>query len=393
MKVLFLTPGCFDKGGISRYSRYQIRALGNIVGEENVFVHSLLGPGSDDFEEEFPVSKFAGGTSLGNKITFVSGLFRWALINRPQAIFSAHVNFSAVARVLGSLVRAKTFLNVYGLEVWSGITRDAAWGLKKTDQVISDCYHTAQYLEDHALRPKGSVAVAWDCVDLEKFYPGPADPEILLKYDIPDPATGTNILTLGRLSHDAAYKGYERLLQVFGRLAPEQPTLRLIYGGRGDMTAFLKNKAKELGVADRVFFTGSIHEYDLADIYRSAHIFALVSDSGQGKGEGIPLTPLEAGACGIPILVSNHDGSREAVFENRNGFILDPFDLVELERVLVLLTVNGELRRSMATQARLVAEREFGFDSFVKKHRKLLAAWFPDKLPTLFREECPVSED
>ena len=47
----------------------------------------------------------------------------------------------------------------------------------------------------------------------------------------------------------------------------------------------------------------------------------------------------------------------------------------------------------METQARLVAEREFGFDSFVKKHRKLLAAWFPDKLPTLFREECPVSED
>ena len=393
MKILFLTPGCFDKGGISRYSRYQIRALGNIVGEENVFVHSLLGPGSDDFEEDFPVSQFAGGTSLVKKIRFVSGFFRWASINRPQAIFSAHINFSGIATVLASLVRAKTFLNVYGLEVWSGITRDAAWGLKKTDQVISDCRHTAQYIEERGLRPKGSVAVAWDCVDLEKFYPGPADPEILLKYDIPDPATGTNILTLGRLSHDAAYKGYERLLQVFGRLAPEHPTLRLIYGGRGDMTAFLKNKAKELGVADRVFFTGSIHEHDLADIYRSAHIFTLVSDSGQGKGEGIPLTPLEAGACGIPILVSNHDGSREAVFENRNGFILDPFDLVELERVLVLLTVNGELRRSMATQARLVAEREFGFDSFVKKHRKLLAAWFPDKLPTLFREECPVSED
>jgi phosphatidylinositol alpha-1,6-mannosyltransferase len=146
-------------------------------------------------------------------------------------------------------------------------------------------------------------------------------------------------------------------------------------------------------VADRVFFTGSIHENDLADIYRSAHIFALVSDSGQGKGEGIPLTPLEAGACGVPILVSNHDGSKEAVFENRNGFILDPFDLGELERLLLLLTVNGELRRSMATEARLVAEREFGFDSFVKKHRKLLATWFPDKLPTLIGEECPVSKD
>ena len=45
MKILYLTPGCFDKGGISRYNRYQIQALRMLAGAENVFVFSLLGPG------------------------------------------------------------------------------------------------------------------------------------------------------------------------------------------------------------------------------------------------------------------------------------------------------------------------------------------------------------
>ena len=42
-RILYLTPGCFDKGGISRYSRYQIECLREIHGEAAVTVQSLLG--------------------------------------------------------------------------------------------------------------------------------------------------------------------------------------------------------------------------------------------------------------------------------------------------------------------------------------------------------------
>jgi phosphatidylinositol alpha-1,6-mannosyltransferase len=393
MKILYLTPGCFDKGGISRYCRYQISALRQIVGVENVSVHSLLGPGPDDFEDSFPVTKYAGGNTAFKKAAFVCGFAPWAMINRPQAIFSAHVSFSAVAKVLGAVTGARTFLNVYGLEVWSGLDRDAAWGLKKADQVISDCHYTSRYLEENGLREKETVLVAWDCVDLQKFSPALPSEEILSKYGIPDPATGINILTLGRLSHDAAYKGYERLLDVFGRIAFSQDKLRLIYAGRGEMIDFLREKARKLGVSDKVFFTGSIHENDLPDIYRSAHIFSLVTDSGTGRGEGIPLTPLEAAACGVPILVSNHDGSQEAVIDNENGFVLDPFDLDEIERVLVLLSTDEKLRTNMARSARLRAERDFGFDSFTTKHKNLLATWFPREFASRVGEQRTVPEN
>jgi phosphatidylinositol alpha-1,6-mannosyltransferase len=135
--------------------------------------------------------------------------------------------------------------------------------------------------------------------------------------------------------------------------------------------------AKEYGLGGRVCFTGSVHENDLADVYRSAHIFSLVSESGHGRGEGIPLTPLEAAACGVPILVSNQDGSQEAVSDNSNGFVLDPSKPDELERTLLELTRNIALRDRMGRAARVKAEKDFGFASFVEKHRTLLALWFP----------------
>lgn len=391
MKILYLTPGCFDKGGISRYNRYQIQALRELAGEANVFVYSLHGPGQDDFEEEFKVTKYFGGTAGTAKVRFASAFYSWALVNRPKIIVSAHVNFSGAAKALSLLVGAKAFLNVYGLEVWSGMSRDASWGLKRVDHVISDCHNTAHYLEEGGLRPRGSVSVVWDCVDVGRFSPGVPEREVLAKYGIPDPATGINILTLGRISRDAAYKGYERLLDAFRAVANEQPNLRLIYAGAGNMVEELRGKAKEGGLGDRVFFTGSIHEDHLADVYRAAHVFSLISESGRGRGEGIPLTPLEANACGVPILVSNQDGSQEAVVEQVNGFVLDPLEPEGLLRTLRLLASDSNLRERMGRAGRFRAEKEFGFDSFLEKHRGILSSWFPDRFTSPISDEYAVS--
>jgi phosphatidylinositol alpha-1,6-mannosyltransferase len=119
-------------------------------------------------------------------------------------------------------------------------------------------------------------------------------------------------------------------------------------------------------------------------------VFSLISDSGHGRGEGIPLTPLEANACGVPILVSNQDGSQEAVAENVNGFVLDPMDADKFAETLLLLTTDTELRERMGQGGRLRAEKEFGFDSFVEKHRRILSRWFPNRFLSTFSDEYAV---
>lgn len=375
MKIIYLTPGCFDKGGISRYNRYQIRALRDLVGAENVRVYSVLGPGEDSFEEPFDVAFAAGGLGFGNKVAMVGRVTAGCVAMRPDVVLSAHVNLSGLGRVLARAVGAKSVLNIYGSEVWSGFRPDGRWGLEAADHVIADCHFTARYVENAGLRAPRSTSVVWDCVDLVRFKPGPPRSEILKRYKIPDPQSGINLLTLGRMSSDAAHKGYERLLCVFRRIAQRVPELRLVFAGRGNLVDALRVKAREAGLESRICFTGVVHERDLADVYRSAHVFSLVSDRGPGRGEGIPLTPLEAAACGVPILVGNQDGSQEAVIEGKNGVVLDPFDLEEHAEAIVGLVRDGERRERMGRDAERTARDVFGFERFRNEHRALLDSW------------------
>ena len=275
------------------------------------------------------------------------------------------------------MTAATSVVNVYGLEVWSGSRRDVAWGLSASDHVISDCHQTARYVEAEKKRREGSTAVVLDCVDLERFAPGAANPRVLERDGVPSPSSGFNILSLGRLKHAAAHKGYDRLLEAFARVATGAPEVRLVFGGSGEIVAELRVRADAIGVSSRVFLTGAIHDDDLPHIFRAAHVFSLISDRGKRRGEGIPLTPLGAAACGIPILVGNQVGSQDAVVECANGYILDPFDLDSLTTRIERLLREPERLARLGRAASSRIEQEFSFTNFRDKHRALSSAWCP----------------
>ena len=363
---MFITPGCFDKGGISRYSRYQIQAFREILGRENVFVMSLLGKEVDSFEEDFETD-YAGKSSIRWEQIKFSLYFIWICVrHRPKIILSAHVNFSGLAYFVAQLIGAKSVLNVYGLELWSGLSKDAAWGLKNSDFIISDCHNTKAYLVKNNIRVEKDITVIWDCVDLDKFKPvSHGLKEIKEKYGILNKGKKI-ILTLGRMSHVARHKGYHRLLEVFEGL--NQNEFYLVLAGKGDLVNDLKNIVREKGFSSNVCFTGMISEQDMPAIYTIPHVFSLVSEVGVGMGEGIPLTPLEATACGTPIIVGNQDGSHEAVIDNKNGLVVEPNDLdahaIAIENLCSKTTSSAEIRE--------VAINNFSFKEFLKKHDDFL---------------------
>ncbi len=380
-KILFVTPGCFDKGGISRYSRYQIRAFRELYGEENVRVFSLLGPDQNGFENPIAVDWYGSGPTLKGKASLVGRVAREVLRWRPDVVHIAHINFSGMLVPIAKLGGAKSVLNTYGLEVWSNPSRDATWGLQNADFVLSDCHSTRQYLEHESkLRAMDTGFVIWDCVDLEQFHPHVGLGKVVEKYGIPDPATHLNVVTLGRLSHEAMHKGYDRLLEVFAHVVKEVPTARLVFAGRGNARDFLEERANQLGISYCTVFTGSVDDGDLASIYRAAAVFSLVSDRGLGRGEGIPLTPLEAMSCGVPIIVGNQDGSGEAIDCNLNGFSIDPFDLVNHAQKLVLLLKDRTIRNQMGVAAVKVAHQRFSFVQFREGHAKMYEQIVPKQL-------------
>jgi glycosyltransferase involved in cell wall biosynthesis len=94
-----------------------------------------------------------------------------------------------------------------------------------------------------------------------------------------------------------------------------------LIAGKGPDRSRLESKAERLGVRDRVVFTGFVPEEEKADYYRLADRYVMPS-----RGEGFGLVLLEAMACGIPVVASTADGSREAVLNGRLGLTVDPND-------------------------------------------------------------------
>jgi phosphatidylinositol alpha-1,6-mannosyltransferase len=72
---------------------------------------------------------------------------------------------------------------------------------------------------------------------------------------------------------------------------------------------------------NHVVFAGFVRECEKADHYRLADVFAM-----PGRGEGFGFVFLEALACGVPVVGSAVDGSREALRDGQLGELVDPAD-------------------------------------------------------------------
>ncbi len=371
MRVAFLATGIFDKGGISRYGRYQIRALREILGT-HVQVFSLLGPGSNDFEEAFHVEYHGGTGGLLNKATFSWKVLRTCLSWTPNIVWCNHLHLLPLALALRACMpRVRVLVNVYGLELWSNRQWLHRRTLPSCSLVVADCHFSARFVTERYHIPHDRVRVVWDCVDTKRFQPAARRNDLLVAYDVPTGRDYRYILSLGRIVKGAEHKGYDRLIDCMAHLRNHRNFI-LLFAGDGNDRPRLEKRVREESLADRVFFLGSVPEDQLVDVYNLCDLFVHVSDRGHGRGEGIPLTPLEAAACGKAILVGDEDGSQEAVVDGVNGRIVSPRSQEIMSQVIRELLQDDEMRARMGKTARLRAEQEFGYERFRGQTAKIL---------------------
>ncbi len=367
VRILYLAMGVFDKGGISRYCRYQISALREIVGESNIRVLSLSAPGANDFEEPFRVDYHAQGTDRKSDLVILWAAVRYAVATHFDLIWSSHLHLMPHALALKAFAtRARVLINVYGRELWG----KNQWLHKRTvphaDIVVSDCHFSSDFVISNYKVQAKKMRVVWDCVEIQRFHPQPRNRELLRRFGIPTGEQFRYLLTVGRIAKVSRYKGYERMLDTLISMK-ENPTIVGVFGGDGDDRERLQRRAFEAGLADRVFFLGSVPESLLPDVYNACDVFSLVSERGPYRGEGIPLTPLEAAACGKPILVGNEDGSREAVEDGVNGWALASVDAEGYRRRLLDLLLDDQLRSKMGRAARARIVAQFSYEDFLNK--------------------------
>lgn len=166
------------------------------------------------------------------------------------------------------------------------------------------------------------------------------------------------IVSVGRL---ARQKGYDRLLDVLGKLHRENVSFELILVGKGEEYDSLKKQAEELGIADCVEFAGfSGNPYKYMN---SADFLVFPS-----RAEGYSTVATEAVILGKPIVVSDCSGMKEIFGDSEYGIVTDCDET--LYEAIKKMLCDSALRERYAKKARERA-KDFSMDARVKELEEL----------------------
>jgi glycosyltransferase involved in cell wall biosynthesis len=171
--------------------------------------------------------------------------------------------------------------------------------------------------------------------DIDVFNPARSGISLLDEFDIEH-----YCLFVGSLE---ARKSPDALLEAVAAI----DDLPCVFVGGGPDRKKLEQRAAELGVSDRVFFTGVLAPSELGRVYAEADVFVLPSIS-----EGMPLVLLEAMACGVPVLATRLSGVAALVDDWETGILVKPGEIGELVMGLRMLERDPEFRHSLGVNGR-----------------------------------------
>ena len=205
-------------------------------------------------------------------------------------------------------------------------------GIRRASHIIATSQHTRNDLIKYMKIPPGRISVIYDGIDHNIFKPS----DVALGFlDKP------YILYVGS---ERPRKNLGRLFEAFAMLKKEFPDLKLLkIGPVGRYDKFRRDSEKKLaslGITRQVAFVDYVSEPDLARYYSSARLLAYPS-----LYEGFGLPPLEAMACGCPVVTSNASSIPEVVGDT--GITVDPHDTDALAQAIRRVLTDSKLRQDM----------------------------------------------
>ena len=201
----------------------------------------------------------------------------------------------------------------------TGFTR---WLIRQQDALIATSPKAASYLE----RP---ATVIMHGVDTQVFHPA-ADKRALRESLGLDP----DAVLIGCFGRVRAQKGVDLLVSAALALFPSHPQAQLVFTGRitSDNQGFvddLKAKLTAAGLTNRVHFLGELPWEDVVRHYQAMDLFA-----APARWEGFGLTPLEAMACGVPVVATRVGAYETLIRDGVTGSLVPPDDLDALTEAL-----------------------------------------------------------
>ena len=225
--------------------------------------------------------------------------------------------------------------------------------IKRASHIITVSQNTKQDLMKYLKIPENRISVIYNGIDHSIFKP--YDVKIL---DNP------YILYVGS---ERPRKNLSRLFEAFAKVKGEFPELRLVKAGAvGRSEEYRRNvmrKLDSLGITREVIFVEHTSGLDLAHYYSSASLLAYPT-----LYEGFGLPPLEAMACGCPVVTSNTSSLPEVV--GKAGIMVDPYDVDGLAQAMKQVLTDDKLRDDMVGKGLEQAKR-FSWEETARKTQEV----------------------
>ena len=304
--------------------------------------------------------------------------FKWRELRQLQALIQEknidliHAHGARAAlfgrlAVLGLRPRPRLVFSIHGFATPFHPTpkRQLYLWLERTLQGVTDCTIAVAQAEadlflSFGLTTPDKMRVITYGIDVERFASSPPDLTALreeLRLGI-----GPILLTVCRLNIPRDFKS---LLIALQRVQVEFPTVKLLIVGDGPQRAEVEQLITLLGLNETVQITG--FRDDIPDLMALADVYVLTSYGW----EGYPISTMEAQAAGVPVVVTDAGGSKEAVLHEQTGLVVSKQNSDALAVALWKFLGDRDMRQRFGKAGQLRAREEFTVAQMVAKIRQV----------------------
>ena len=340
------------------------------MGYEMIAVTSP-GPNLDELREkegihcvEVPMERHISIVRDIKSLIRMIGVFRK---EKPQVVHSMTPKAGMICMVAAWLTRVPVRIHTFTGLVWPTATGLKRRILMMTDwltcacatHVIPEGQGVLNDLKNGGITKKPMKVLGYGNVrgvDMEFWNEKNADADKMEHIKDTDKFT---FLFVGRIVRD---KGINELVEAFMRVREGRNVRLLLVGQYEDNLDPVSEETRmRIEKCEDIVYAGPQYGRDLLAYYAVSDSFVFPS-----YREGFPNTVLEAGAMGLPSIVTDINGSREIIKDGKNGMIIPPKSVETLAEAMLRMVENKTMRKQMAENAREMIVSRFE-KNFVQK--------------------------
>jgi phosphatidylinositol alpha-1,6-mannosyltransferase len=256
----------------------------------------------------------------------------------------------------------------YWLSLMPGTNLAMRYATSRASRVVVMCSAFIARTVRMAVPDDVPVSLLRPGADLARFRPDLDASRIRERYGLGD---GPVIVCVSRL---VERKGQDTLIRAMPEITRKVPGAALLVVGDGPHRRELETLAR--GSEDRVHFTGEVPEAELPLHYAAGDVFAMPCRSRLGglEAEGWGNVFIEAAACGLPVVVGDSGGAKEALIDGETGLLVDGSDVAQVAKAVARLLEDRRLAASMGAAGRARVERDHDWPAIAGR----LAGWLSE---------------